>query len=168
MRKRRKNEALWIVVADVQSQLARCHDTVVSFGREAIAPGGTTQYRDLYEQGRAETRAAAQTIEKLAHDAPPTRWLGEQVVALSLMVTSIRYGMVASGSDEQFLAEVVRDSDELYRHHLLVLEALRDSEGQAIEVLALLRRNAHPGSKVDINQLCVAVRPLAGRLTSDL
>ena len=55
-------------------------------------------------------------VESMGRSDPPSRWLGEQVVALSLMITAMKYGVLSEGSDEEFLAGAVGACDELYRH----------------------------------------------------
>ena len=146
--------------------MALAHETIVAFGRSVSEDAGSEQSGDLYQRARGETRDIALEIESLSRSAVPTHFLGEQIVALSLMITAMKYSIDAQGPDEAFLVGVVGACDELYRHHLLVLEGMQQSETNAIEVISLLKSQGHEGSKVDINQLCTAVAKVASGLPS--
>jgi len=166
MGKRRERQELWAKVESFEWALKLAHETVVDFGRAVIDDPESSESVDLYNRGRSQTKDIAQGIESLPRNFHPTSFLGEQVVALSLMITAMKYSVVAQGSDEEFLVSVLVASDDLYRHNLLVLQAMRQSEARAVEVFAQLRAENHDGSRVDINQLCNAVAEVASGLPS--
>ena len=139
----------------------------LDWGRALVETDPASEFTmELERRGRNSTQAAALIIESMNRREPAVGYLAEQVVALSLMTTSIKYLYRADGADAELLADAAHDCDALFRHNLLVLDAIHQSGYSAIETIAGLQQSGHEGSHVDVNALVASVSKVTTRLAS--